>query len=206
MTVPPILKSLNVERINIVEPDGRIRMALFNSENMAEALIDGQNPLPDHRKGIGEAGIVFYNNHQDECGGMGFSSHVSADGSYQSSLSITFDQFKQDQVVQIFSSEKNGKRQYGYRIFDRPNTNLLEVIKMFKIIKDPDVPQEEKDRILAEMSAGNKVRMFLGKNDQGQVGVTIYDSKGRERILLSVDESGESTFQILDEAGNPYQL
>jgi len=206
MDTSGILKELNAERVNIVEPDGKLRMAIFNSENMAECLVEGQNPLPGHREGHGEAGIVFYNNHEDECGGMGYSSASMQDGSYHSSLSFTFDQYKQDQVVQVFSREQNGKRQYGFQVFDRPETSILQTIEGVKILRDPATPEAEKERLYKEMAVGNAVRMTLAKDPDGSVGVRIMDSKGRERIRMQVGADGQPVFEILDEDGNSIPL
>jgi len=199
-----IIKHIRAERIDIVEPDGTLRMGLFNSENVPPAMMDGVDFLPGHRSGMGMSGILFYNTEGDECGGLIFGSEKGEDGTYKSNLSMTFDQYKQDQTVQIMMSEENGERQYGFRVFDRPDNNLrdfVELQKALSVAKD----SEEKERLQAELtalSAGHEMRMHAGKLNDGSVGVNLYGKDGKPRIKVYVDADDNPCFEFLDADGN----
>src|SRR5262245_17381930 len=61
---------LDVERLNIVEKDGKLRMVISNSQRAPDPIIDGKSyPM---RQGGNTAGMIFYNNKGDECGGLAF--------------------------------------------------------------------------------------------------------------------------------------
>ena len=201
----PIWKQLNAECVNIVEPDGTLRLSLYNSQNMAPIMMDGANLLPGHREGQGIAGIMFYNSEGDECGGLGMSCHRNADGSYHSSISMTFDQYKQDQVVQVSVSEKNGQRSYGYTIYDRPNKHISENLKVRKTLENPHVSQDEKERVAQAYAAENAVRMRLGKGADGSVSVQINDSAGRLRVEIALPADGAARIVLYDKDGKAYK-
>lgn len=48
----------------------------------------------------------------------------------------------------------------------------------------------------------NVYRMFLGREENRDVGLFLYDSKGKERIKIYIDESDNARFEILDKNGN----
>ena len=195
-----ILKSLKAERVDIVEPDGMLRMSLYSSKHNPPLMMDGKDFLPGHRDNDGASGIRFYNSEGDECGGLGFSSRKLEDGGYTSTIHMAYDQYKNDQVVHITLSEKNGERRYGYHIFDRPNKHLKETLK----IREAQMAaknDEERKEIEKGYREENPARMFVGKETDGTVSARINDSKGRERIRMTYDASGQQKIEILDEEG-----
>lgn len=199
-----IIKHIRAERIDIVEADGTLRMGLFNSGNVPPAMMDGVDFLPGHRQGMGMSGIIFYNTEGDECGGLVFGSEKDGDGSYSSNLSLTFDQYKNDQVVQVVLSEENKERAYGFRVYDRPDANLRETVALYKAINEaPD--EEEKKRLQAEFDgimAKNVLRMHAGKFKDGGVGVHLYGKDGKPRIKVYIDDADTPRIELLDAEGN----
>lgn len=99
-------------------------MTLFNNEN-----IDGKDILPGHRQKDPISEIMFYNDDGDECEGSIYGNGVDEKGNHDAGASLTFDQYKQDQVVQMHYDEHNGQRNYGFSIYDRPETPLPQLIK-----------------------------------------------------------------------------
>jgi hypothetical protein len=196
-----IHKHIRTERLDITEADGTLKLALFNSQSVAPLMMDGEDIMPGHRSGTGTAGIIFYNTEGDECGGLSLSSSKQDDGSYRSSLSMTFDQYKQDQVVQMFLQEENKNRQYGFRIFDRPEWNIRETVKMVKEIEATD-DDEEKERIIDGIRKYSAVRMQMGKFLDNSVGIRINGKDGKERIRAYVDEKDNPHLELLDAEGN----
>ena len=196
-----IIKHLRAERVDIVEPDGMLRMSLYSSKHNPPLLMDGKDLLPGHRDGDGASGIRFYNSEGDECGGMGFSSRKTEDGGYTSTLHMAYDQYKNDQVVHVSLHEKNGERRYGYHIVDRPDEHLSETIKIRDAQRAASGDEERKE-IEKGYRAKNPHRMFVGKETDGTVAARINDSKGRERIRMTLSPQGEPEIAILDENGN----
>lgn len=90
-------EEISVERINIVERDGRVRLVLANSARQADAVMDGRVLVPGRNR---PAGMIFFNDEGDEVGGLIFSGRRQ-DGRARATASLTFDQWKQDQTVAL---------------------------------------------------------------------------------------------------------
>src|SRR5262245_6008894 len=77
-SVSPVL---SVERLEIVEPDGKPAFVLANSQRPIAATIDGQPTMAgqeEERKGI--PSIIFFDGKGDEVGGMLFGVREKARG------------------------------------------------------------------------------------------------------------------------------
>src|SRR6266536_3117551 len=61
-------EEIDVERINIVEKDGKLKMVISNGERQHPGVVDGKT-LSRTRS----PGILFFNEKGDECGGLSFS-------------------------------------------------------------------------------------------------------------------------------------
>src|SRR5688572_24965713 len=105
-------QEIDVERINVIERDGRVRLVLSNAERQADAVIDGRTIAPGRRR---PAGMIFFNEEGDEVGGLVFAGGRQ-NGIPQASGSLTFDQFKQDQTVALQYAENGGRRRAGLAI------------------------------------------------------------------------------------------
>src|SRR5690606_16362753 len=139
-----IEKEINAQKINIVDKDGNIKMALFSKGNVPPAIMDGKDLLPGHRQSDPISGIFFYNGEGDECGGLIFGNEKNDDGDYFSGASLTFDQYKQDQIVQILYDDQNGVRKYGINIFDKPKEPITEFVKKSAEIEEmEDGPEKQ---------------------------------------------------------------
>lgn len=192
--------SIDVERLNIVEKDGTVKMSLFNSQNIPPVLFEGEDILPGHRQDDNIAGIMFYNGEGTECGGLIFGSKRKENGEYEAGLSLTFDQYNQDQVIQMSVIDDNGCHSYGLAVFDRPNNTIKETIQLMKQIeKLSDGPDRQK--LVQELNKDNHRRMFMGKTTKGEVTVQLNDSKGNERIRMTIDENDNPKIEFVSAKG-----
>src|ERR1041384_2702662 len=80
---------IDVERINIVEPDGKLRMVISNRPRSIGPIYKGK---PFGYPGGTRPGIIFFNDEGTENGGLGFSASRGADGRYRASSQLAFDQ------------------------------------------------------------------------------------------------------------------
>src|ERR1041384_8832650 len=87
---------IDVERINIVEPDGKLRMVISNRPRSIGPIYKGK---PFGYPGGTRQGIIFFNDEGTENGGLTLTGQRGADGKYQASTHMSFDQFDQDQIV-----------------------------------------------------------------------------------------------------------
>jgi hypothetical protein len=190
-------KTIDVERINIKESDGTLRMVISNKKNQHPGIIDGK--LIKRIKPRG-AGLIFFNYLGDETGG------IQIDGSEKNGHygSIAFDKVRNDQSISIGHVEDNkGNNRVGIRIWQRPKISMWESIDIRKKIKSiTDVKEREKE-LLKARSRGllNVKRLFLGKRFDETVELELSDSKSRPRIKLRIDKNDKPILEFLDANG-----
>jgi hypothetical protein len=191
-------EEIDVERINIVEKDGKLKMVLSNGERQHPGTIDGRT-LARKRP----PGLLFFNEAGDECGGLSFNGN-QRDGKGNASALLAFDRFRQDQTVGIQYGESNGQYSAGLRVWDRPETSLGPVIdKLTAIEKMSEGPEKTAAMTALRVTAGAGVaeRVMVGRDREQAALVRLSDIKGRPRLKLSVDAAGVPKLEFLDETG-----
>lgn len=191
---------INVQRINVVEPNGQPRLILANSQRFPGLYWEGREYRHHSRSG---GGMWFVNDDGDEVGGLTYRSNAA---NRSASAGITFDQYKQDQTVSMLYRESNGEREAGMRVWDRPNTSIGPLMEMSdRAARAPTA--EERQRIRAEMQAYAKAhggvgaeRFFSGKIQQEAI-VRLADPQGRPRLVMRVGADGAPSIEFLDEQG-----
>lgn len=193
-------KELTAERINIVEKDGKLRMAISNHEQQDPGSYDGKKVAKRDRP----AGMIFFNDDGDECGGLVY------DGDKNSaSMTYSIDQYKGDQIMQLQYAQEQHDRQlsrsYGLKLWDRndhyPTARLMAVMDSLKALNDTAKYKAGIDAIRASGILGHE-RMFAGKMPDGNVGLFINDEKGNARVKLYVDKNGKGKIEFLNIPGN----
>src|SRR5712692_11552881 len=100
-------EEIDVERINIVEKDGKLRMVISNEARQHPGIVDGKII---ERKGQRPPGMIFFNHLGDEMGGLIFGDN-GGNGHFGS---LTFDKVRNDQVIGFRDLESdNGTYQTG---------------------------------------------------------------------------------------------
>ena len=191
---------IDVERLNIVESDGKLRMVISNQARFPDVVLE-ERTIPG-RQGGKQAGMIFYNS-KGECGGLVFSSFEEGEN-YSASAALLFDQYRQDQTIGIQYSDSNGKRSAGLRIWDRPEMPLLQLLDKIEAVKKlPDGPEKQKAMKELEEAAKSPTRIVIGKSDGDKKAAVIMlaDAQGRPRIHIAVDAVGDPRLEFLDEAG-----
>jgi len=192
-------QEISVERINIIEQDGRVKLVLANGARQADAVIDGRVIVPGRTR---PAGLMFFNDEGDEVGGLIFSGRTQ-DGQPRATGSLTFDQWKQDQTVALQYVDQNGQRRAGLSVIDRPNTSLAVFAGMAekRLALSTDAERAVFDREVAALRAQNAPRLFAGKDTGGNATVVLSDPQGRQRLVMTVDPAGRPSIRFLDESG-----
>jgi hypothetical protein len=206
----PHFDEIDVGRINIVEPDGTLRLAISNKAHFPDNVIDGKTYTG--RSGPKPAGMIFYNDAGDENGGLIWNGQKTADG-YTADGGLTFDQWRQDQTVELSYDDENGKRWAGLRIVDRPEKPLsLLLDQLVKARQLPEGPQRDSAMTaVREYAAANGLnsaeRIVIGKDPTKAASVKLNDPNGKTRILIAVDSLGAPRLQFLDASGKvTYEL
>ena len=190
-------EEIDVERINIVEKDGKLKMVISNGERQHPGVIDGKM-LSRKRP----PGMLFFNERGDEVGGLSFNGDEK-DGKGNASALLAFDRFRQDQTVAIQYGENNGQYYAGLRVWDRPETSLGPVIERLAVIEKMKEGPEKTAAMqkLREMAGNAAERVMVGRDREQAAVVRLSDAKGKPRIKLSVDVAGLPKLEFLDETG-----
>jgi hypothetical protein len=192
-------KEIDVERINIVEKDGKLKMVISNQERQPLAITNGVKMT-----GRGKApGIIIYNSEGDECGGFLFSGDKNEAGQI-----LTFDQYKQDQIMSLQYNEttRNNKKErlYGLAISSRSDTITLDQIynkrQAILTIKDEKLRQIEIEKLDNSGVYGNN-RLFVGKAWNDNYGMYLNDEKGRKKARFFIDKNNNAKLEFYDENG-----
>jgi hypothetical protein len=187
-------QTLDVQRINIREPDGTLRLVISNAALEPGIIIDGhERPHPSRRS----AGFLFYNEEGTENGGLIFDGKRDASGTVHSSGSLTFDRYKQDQMVQILGQEDGPERVAGILVNDQPE-EPMDFAAIDRVMKLTGEAQKD-----AEKAAhlGSTRRAFVGRGTDGASEVVLSDADGVRRLRLHVAADGQAAIEFLDKDG-----
>lgn len=195
----PRFKEIDVERINVIEKNGKLKMVISNNELQHPGIVDGKT-LPKRPRG---AGIIFFNTDGDECGGLIYDGTKKEAG-----LVLSVDKYKNDQIMQLQYNEdgNNGKpvRTYGLKLWDRPDNytsgQLMTVYDSLVKLNNKQALDDGLQKLRSQGLIGQD-RMFVGKNKDNQVGLFIKDKQGNPRINLYVDDKNQVVMQALNEKG-----
>lgn len=194
-------KDLEVERLNIVEPDGSLRLVISNRARFPGAIIRGQEFPHESRRDV--AGMLFYNDEKTENGGLIFNGQKKADQKPSAGLSLTFDKYEQDQLLQLAAYEQNGQEFSGLVISDRPERSIKEDFSEHATIKN--MPENERNALMEKRYKEGYYgaeRVFLGKKPDRSTSLILRDPEGRKRIVMKVPPTGAATLEFYDEKGD----
>ncbi|KIC95471.1 hypothetical protein [Flavihumibacter solisilvae] len=199
-------KEISAERINIIEKNGQLRMAISNKERSPEVMAYGK-PLTPPIPGGNRPGLIFFNDEGTENGGLVFMGGKDSSGKYTATGHLSFDQYNQNQVLYLTYSDENGDQYTGLHVDDWQTSPAFwdwraEYKKTQKL---PDGAEKEALlKNLMEPKAGVKAvaqRVFVGKDDSKTAMVTLSDRMGKPRLQMLVDSNGTAKLNFLDEQG-----
>jgi hypothetical protein len=195
---------IDVERINIVEPDGKLRMVISNRPRSIGPIYKGQ---PFGYEGGGRPGMIFFNDEGTENGGLTFTGSRGADGRYRASTGMSFDQFDQDQILYFQYSDNNGVRRTGMTIADRADVNIFDLVKSRDSIVAA-LPEGAARNAALERLMGPRngvpmfaQRIYVGRDPAKNAMVNLSDKNGKLRIRMMVDSLNRPSLDFLDENG-----
>lgn len=199
-------EEIDVERINIVEKDGTVKMLLTNKERFpaGKEAVNGKNVNENRPK---FPGILFYNSQGTECGGLIYDGIKNQEG-HSAGMSLTFDQFNSDQVIQLlYSDEKvkdKQKKASGLIFSDRPDDvtvdDISRTLQDLRTLTD----QQERGRRMNELQQNGffgRRRIYLGRSDSKDNGLFLYDEKGKPRAMLYIGADNQPRLEFYDENG-----
>ena len=192
-------EEIDVERINIIEKDGTLKMVISNKARQHPGIVNGKvikrkNPRPP--------GMIFFNQLGDEMGGLVYGEN-GPNGHFGS---LTWDKVRGDQTIGFRHLEsENGTYTSGLSMWQQPEVTgdiIAEKIDSINTnIKDAALrkvayQKMRDDKLLATS------RMFIGKSRDDASLLLMNDINGNARIVMMVDSDGIPKLEFRDEKGN----
>jgi len=188
---------ITTHRINIVEPDGRLALVISDHIRQHPGRMNGKDfPARDR-----PAGMIFFNEEGDECGGLVY------DGTKkEASFTISVDQYKNDQIMQLSyeqDSAANPSRSYGLKLWDRNDRfTFQQKFDFYNALPPHDsVALRTGLDSLRKLGYLSVERLFLGHTADGQTGLFLRDNKGIPRLRICIGKENQPLIQTLDDQG-----
>ncbi len=185
---------LSVERLNVVEPDGQLVLAIANTARLPDPLIAGKT-VDTPRTG---PGIIFFDGKGWEVGGLTYGTREVENG-YRASGHFAFDQFRNDQVVYLSYQDTGTRKTAGLYVVDRARSPRIDEILAMRE-QAAKATADEKKALEEKVRGTSAQRIFVG-SDEDTAMVRLRDRAGRDRIRMSVDAKGVAQLEFLDESG-----
>ena len=198
-------EEISVERINIVKEDGTLDMVITNANRVPDPIMAGK--VVGKRDGAANPAFGIYNNEGDEVGGWTFGVN-DYNGQKVAKTALLFDQYKNDEVMQLFYQEVigGGSKIAGLEIKDRPsNVSIIDLADMFQKAQEME-EGPEKDKTMQALQKRSQngefggSRLFVGAVN-GLPVIQLNDDKGKTKIRMLVDTSGNPKLQFLNDDG-----
>lgn len=200
---------IDVERINIVEKDGTVKMIITNTGSFPNGN-DRINNRPTNESRKKRAGMLFFNEDGIECGGFIYDGQKNSNG-HNSGLSLTYDQYDGDQIMQLISKDyQEGDKRFvtsGLMFNDRPSKETqLKTAQIMKELdelgkKDPKAADAKYKEYEVQGLVGGAPRVMLGKSRSENNGLFLFDNKGMPRAMFYVDKENNAKLDFYDEKG-----
>ncbi|HVP53990.1 MAG TPA: hypothetical protein VMU45_03265 [Candidatus Eisenbacteria bacterium] len=108
---------IRVQRIDVVEPDGTLRMVISNRDRLPGVIVKGKQSPPNDRP---QAGMIFYNDEGSENGGLIFGGRKNEKGEVvDSGGSLSFDKYGENQIVQLAGVDDKSDKLAGLAVSDQ---------------------------------------------------------------------------------------
>jgi hypothetical protein len=107
---------ITVQRINVAEPDGTLRMVISDKARLPGVIVKGkESPKVDRP----QAGMLFYNDEGSENGGLVFGGHKDAAGRVvDAGGALSFDKYGASEVIQLAGVDDAENRFAGLAVGD----------------------------------------------------------------------------------------
>jgi len=166
-----ILDELEVHRINVVEPDGTLRMVISNGTRLPGVIVRGkEHPRVDRP----QAGMLFYNDEGTENGGLIFGGRENAKGEVvDSGGSLSFDRYGANQIVQLAGVDDKEAHIVGLFVTDSPGGGAENHSRVM-VGRSQDGAAK-----VALMDAKGRKRLVLQVEANGTPSLTFLDADGK---------------------------
>ena len=155
---------VKAHRLNIIEPDGTLRMVISDHDLMPGVIVKGKE-LPKIDRP--QAGMIFYNDEGTENGGLIFGGHRNQKGEIvDSGVSLSFDKYGQPgQIVQLAGVDDKDNKFSGLAINDHARRIWIG-------------RENDDASVVSLMDANGKKRIIMQVAPDGTPTLDFLDAKG----------------------------
>jgi hypothetical protein len=156
---------IQTHRLNIVEPDGTLRMAISDHDRMPGVIVKSREfPKTDRP----QAGMLFYNDEGTENGGLIFGGHRNENGDVvDAGVSLSFDKYGQPgQIVQLAGVDDKDNKFAGLAVSDHARRIWVG-------------RKADNAAVVALMDANGKKRIIMQAAADGTPGLDFLDANGK---------------------------
>ncbi|HXJ90083.1 MAG TPA: hypothetical protein VMS18_24950 [Candidatus Binatia bacterium] len=163
---PTVFDEIRVHRIDVVEPDGTLRMVISNKNRLPPVIIKGAEH-PEAGEPRPQAGMLFYNDEGSENGGLIFGGRKNEKGEVvDSGGSLSFDKYGAGQIIQLAGVDDRENRFAGLGVNDGKQRVW--------------VGREDSGTASVALSDGDgKRRIRIQVTPEGTPSLAFYDAQGR---------------------------
>jgi hypothetical protein len=190
---------IDVHRINVVEPDGTLRLVISDQAKFPGSFVKGKEiARPDRH----DTGLLFLNEEGTEMGGLTFDGRKDKSGEVQNNGHLSFDQYMQDQVFSLDAGQDGGKHYAMINFTDRGDYSIMDGFEAKKRIDAlPAERQEGEWKKFMETHRGDAHRIVLGRARDESAVLKMKDKQGRDRLVMQVAADGSALIQFLNADG-----
>ena len=191
---------LTARRINIVEPDGTVRLTISNRADFPGAWNRKKEySRPDRTEA---AGMLFMSEEGTEQGGLIWGASQLPDGTIENHGHLSLDQYEENQVFAIDAGQEGSDKFSRITMADQGDFPIDEKrLANDRIEKLPAAQQQAAWNKFFSTHRSDVKRMVMGRSPDGSVGLELRDYNGKIRIILAVQKDGKPVFRFLDDAG-----
>ena len=191
---------ITARRINIVEPDGTVRLTISNRADFPGGWIHKkESPRTDRRDA---AGMLFMSEEGTEQGGLIWGASQLPDGTIENHGHLSLDQYEENQIFALDAGQEGKDKFSRITIADQGDYPVEEKRKAEDQIGK--LSADKQDAAWEAFFAAHRhdvKRLVLGRAPDGSVGLNLRDGNGQVRIVLEVQSDGKGVLQFLDESG-----
>ena len=192
-------EQIDVQRINLVEPDGKIRMVISDKARFPGSYVNGSEFPRSDRK---TTGMIFIDDDGTEMGGLIFGGVKDTNGKVSSNGHLSFDQYMQDQTFSIDAGEDSGKRWSAITISDRGDYPITEALEAAQRIRGlPEDQRAAEWKKFAATHPGDHTRIAFGRATDKSAVLRLKDLEGHDRLVIQVAADGSPIIKFLDGEG-----
>lgn len=196
---PPATRfeEIDVERMNVVEKDGSVRLVVSNKARFPGLMINGE----EHPYPRGVAGIVFIDDTGTEFGAL--TTHTRrAEQDFGAYSGLQFGNVAQGQTIGMLYDDDAGQRKAGLFIRGASADGSAQLLERGRTVQQmPEGPA--KVRAMAELRrAEGPSRISVARMKDESAAVALSDPEGNPRLRLVVDAAGAPRLEFLDASGN----